>query len=306
MKLHKRILTVLCVMAVLMSLPFSVNAETAVDTEREVSLTIHGLWDGIPLKGAEFAIYRISEVDAGGELSVLPAFSQFRDLLDIRGENAQSWHAAALLLEQHILSENVSPTARAASADNGSVVFSEIPQGLYLVLGAHHRQEGYVYSTNPFFVQLPSKDLENGTWQYHAEVNAKPDRTEETISLQIIKQWRDKFHADCRPKEIHLVLYRDGKEYCEVTLPQNGKWHCTLEGLSANHTWYVEEKAVSGYETKITREGNTFLVINSLIKSISDGKLPQTGLLWWPVPWLLILGTGLVLTGLIIRRKKNG
>lgn len=302
---NKRLAALLCAVLVLLSVPFGAGAETAVDTEREVSLTIHGQWDGIPLKGAEFGIVRISEVASGGELAVLSEFAQFQELLDIRGENAERWHAAALMLEQHILSENVTYTACAVTSVQGSVTFSEIPQGLYLVLGAHHKQDGYVYSTDPFFVQLPSKDIERHEWCYETAVNAKPDRTEETVSLQIVKQWRDKYHGDSRPEKIRLHLYRDGKKYQDITLPQNGAWYCTLENLPANHSWYVEEIPVPGYDTEVTREGNVFLIRNTLRKNTLDGKLPQTGMLWWPIPWLLILGTGLILAGLILRRSDN-
>lgn len=303
MKLCKRLYA--AVLALLLLLPLSVRAEVAVDPERAVSLTIHGQFEDIPLRTAEFRIYQISGMDIDGSLSPLPAYTQFGELLDIRGENADSWHAAALLLEQHILSERISPTATGTTSESGNVTFSEIPQGLYLVLGIHHKQDGYVYSTNPFFVQLPNWDTETDAWSYAVSAKAKPSRTEELFALQVVKQWRDKGFAHCRPESIELVLYRDGEKYQEITLPQNGRWYCTLENLAANHTWYIEEVSVPGYKSKVVREGDVLIVTNTRIGNTSSSNLPQTGLLWWPVPLLLVSGLGILLMGLICRRKGN-
>jgi len=276
-----------------------------VNQERAVSLTIHGQFQELPLRSAEFRIYQISEMDIEGALSPLPAYAQFRELLDIRDENAQSWYAAALLLEQFILSEAILPTAVSSTSKSGSVTFSEIPQGLYLVLGIHHKQDSYVYSTSPFFVQLPSWNAETDIWSYDVPAKAKPNRHEEVFDLQIVKQWKDKRQEHHRPEKINLVLYRDGKKYREIMLPQNGRWHCTLEKLEANRTWYIEEVPVPGYKTKVTREGDVLIVTNSRCESTSSSNLPQTGLLWWPVPLLLVSGLGMVLMGLISRGKEN-
>lgn len=73
--------------------------------------------------------------------------------------------------------------------------------------------------------------------------------------------------------------------------------------LEANHSWHIREKAVPGYETRITREGNVFVVTNTRQAGTSASRLPQTGLLWWPVPLLATGGLGLVLLGLLRRRK---
>lgn len=305
MKGNKQFGAALLMLLVFLYAHLPVSAETAVETEREVSLSIRGIWNGIALSGAEFAVFRVAGIEAGGELTVLPDYTKLRDPLQIRGEDAQSWQSAAFLTEQYILKEKITPTARGTTSQKGTVTFSGIPQGLYLVPGIRHRQDGQMYSTNPFFVQLPARDPETHTWRYQEDANAKPERTEETVSLQIVKQWRDKFHSDRRPEKIRLTLYRDGEKDREITLPQNGRWYCTLEGLDAGHTWFVEEEKVPGYETGITREGDVLLITNTLKESTPASELPQTGMLWWPVPWLLALGTGLVLVGLIRRRRGN-
>ena len=67
----------------------------------------------------------------------------------------------------------------------------------------------------------------------------------------------------------------------------------------------VAEDAVEGYaEPEIRREGNTFILTNTCSKPDEPDTppLPDTGLLWWPVPVLTALGLLCLVVGLLRRR----
>lgn len=84
-----------------------------------------------------------------------------------------------------------------------------------------------------------------------------------------------------------------------------------LKGYTYDSTVYTLTFHVSqGYNCLITEltivdsDGNTVEEI-AFTNKYTDDKLPQTGLLWWPVPVLLAVGLMLVLFG-IVRRKGSG
>ena len=74
--------------------------------------------------------------------------------------------------------------------------------------------------------------------------------------------------------------------------------------------WSVVEKELENYTVLITQNGITFVVTNTGEHPENppehpDDKLPQTGVLWWPVPVLAAVGLVFLIAG-ALSRKKNG
>ena len=159
-----------------------------------------------------------------------------------------------------------------------------------------------MYSTGPFMVMFPNRDPDSNTWIYSVNAVAKTDRQPTLIDMEVVKIWKDDCHRDQRPQSISVMLLCDGEPYGEsITLPHNGQWKYTWHDLEANHRWTVEEETVVGYQAPdIQRNGNTFVIRNVCGKP--GASLPQTGLLWWPVPVLTACGLLCIVAGLI-RRK---
>lgn len=278
------------ILLVLLLLPMQVRAETAVETDRAVSLTVQMESGEIALRDAPVQLYHISAMDSGGELIPLPEYSAFSQLLDIRGENAQSWQEAAVELEKYILFSDLLPTAETETNRAGTALFRNIPQGLYLVLSVHHQQEDRVYSAAPFFLQLPGKNPETFAWQYAVTAQAKLEATLQTIDIQAVKLWEDSFHENQRPETIQLSLYCDGDLWETVTVSREDRWRYIWKDLPAAHSWHLKEKEIPGYRSRVKKEGNTFHVTNTILQDTSASRLPQTGQLWWPVPVLAVGG----------------
>ena len=310
MKLYRSLAAALLAAVMILPLPLQAGAAGVIDTSREVSLEVKLHCEDQVLPGAQVSLYRVSQVDAWGELTPLPEFSGFSQLLDIRGEDARRWQEAAAQLETYILSQQLAPTETAMTDPGGAARFpsgeKKLAQGLYLVVGVRHSQGSYVYSTAPFFVMLPSRDRSG--WDYSGYAEAKAEESEKLISLRVMKKWNDKYWESKRPPKIEVTLYRDAEPYDTVLLPLNGRWVYQWAGLEAAHNWWVEEKPVPGYQTQVYREGNTFVVENTYHKSgTEEPTLPQTGQLWWPVAALLLAGLLLIWLGVLRRKGKcNG
>lgn len=305
-RINRITVVLLSVMAMLLLLPIQALAAENIDLNHPHSLTVTAVYDKKPISGMRFDAYLISTVDECGNLVVIDRYRNFTDDLDIRGKNDEAWRQMARVLAREIsLDTNLKPSRSAVTDADGVAKFTDIPMGLYLIMGNGVEKDGYVYSTTPFFVVLPEQDMSSNTWNYHVVANAKPGREPVKADFEVIKIWKDDCHKDRRPKSITINLICDGGVYDTITLPHNGAWSYTWKDLETNHQWTVVEKKADGYRNPdVQQEGNIFIVTNTCSKPTEPGKptLPQTGQLWWPVPVLFAAGLLFVVIGLIRRR----
>ena len=108
-----------------------------------------------------------------------------------------------------------------------------------------------------------------------------------------------------------MQLLCDGKIYDEQALNTANNWSYTWEGLDAAHDWKLIEKTVpDDYTVAVTQQGITFTVTNTNDNPPppppDEPTLPQTGMLWWPVPVLGGIGVVTLFFGIfLLLRKKD-
>ena len=127
------------------------------------------------------------------------------------------------------------------------------------------------------------------------------------MTRMVVKVWDDKGYENHRPKSVQVTLLQNGTAYETKTLSEANGWQYTWENLprydksGREITWTIRESAVSGYVSSTRQNGFTFVLTNTLDKQ----KLPQTGVLWWPVPILAAAGFAFLITGTFSRKKKD-
>lgn len=79
-------------------------------------------------------------------------------------------------------------------------------------------------------------------------------------------------------------MYQGDTPYGEaVTLSEENQWSHAWEELFESADWRVDEITdVKEYKKQVSRRGTAFTITNTY----KEPNLPQTGLLWWPVPLL--------------------
>lgn len=333
MKRCKRIIGILISMIMaLMLLPAAAFAAGAMDPEAAISLKLSYLDGETALSGASFDIYHVADVSESGELTATEAFRGYN--VNLRVEESDAWLTLASTLEGYVLRDKVAAQDSGTTGEDGVISFptgdQKLPQGLYLVLGKRHTQNGCSYDAIPFMVLIPYQDSESGEWVYDAAAAVKyekakvPEETPDkpgypagtTINRRVLKVWDDDGYESSRPQEVEIQLLRNGEVYDTVRLNAGNNWGYTWEKLSDAYTWTVTEKTCEDYTVAIKREGITFVVTNTHEKETvvpttpaapttptSVGtKLPQTGQLWWPVPLLMCAGLLLIVVGAARRR----
>ena len=325
---RKRTLVLLA--AVLCLLTSVAQAAGSIDLSRKPTLTLTYRDGKTALFGAKFSIYRVADADETGELTVRSEFDEFD--LDIRGKNDRRWREMAQTLESYVLRRELTPADSGKTDKTGMLTFptqgKTLAAGLYLVIGERHTQDGNDYDAEPFFVLLPTQDLENNEWVYDVSANVKFGKTPvpddgDTVTRKVLKVWDDDGAEDSRPQEITVELLRNGKVYDTVKLSEKNNWRYTWLDLDADARWSVTEKTVSGYTVSITREGITFVVTNTKkpdrtdtpdtpVKPSNPSKpsspakptLPQTGAVWWHVEALALSGLVFLILGALDRKTE--
>lgn len=309
-------------------------AAGAIDTSAQVSITLEYYQEKQPVAGVPFDLYCIADVDAYGEYTLTQTFVNYPVRVD--GLTAEAWKSLAETLCAYIDRDKIPSLCSGNTDAQGRLQFPEqntlkngasLRPGLYLVRGRELNRDGYIYVTEPFLVQLPSQDKESNTWVYDVTAQPKHTRTqippqvpeEDTIERRVLKVWK-KDSEKVRPTQITIQLLRDGTVYDTVTLTKDNNWRYTWKELpeyrgdGSRIVWQVTEKGLKDYTVLVTQEGITFVVTNTYSPgdgsdhntppgSGNGGKLPQTGVLWWPVPVLAGSGILLLFGSILLKRK---
>lgn len=310
-------------------LPTAAVARGVINTTEPVSLTIQ-----YPCRGITFRLYRVAEVSAYGEYTLTGDFQD--DPVTLKQPDQAGWRALAATLDGYAARDQRVPLATRETDADGRLTFSGLEAGMYLVTWQKHTTDGYTYTPVPFLVSLPGLDGEDN-WIYDVTAGPKYDREEapvqpggETVRRKVLKVWEDDGAEDERPESVTVQLLRNGKVYDTVTLSGKNRWSYEWEGLNKDDTWQVVEAGVpEEYTVTVSREGITFVVTNTLTEELPDEPtpegplpevpeenipdepvpqgpaLPQTGVLWWPVPLLACAGMALFLVGWARRRSEE-
>ena len=139
------------------------------------SLTLTASYGTTPLVGAPFKLYLVAEHDEASDFALCGEFAGSSvDLSDLStaGKLAQ----AALDLERWAGEKEIAPLAQQNTDSSGSVSFTSLAQGLYLVGGVTHQQGGHRYQSAPCLISLPSWDGSTGVWELNVTAFPKFER----------------------------------------------------------------------------------------------------------------------------------
>lgn len=309
-----------------------------INTQAKAGLTLTFKPEAKPAPDVEFRIYRVAEVSEDCKYTLTPEFVDCG--LDLSNPDAEVWRQAVSTLTGYIAAgaeAGITADAVGKTDEEGKVVFRDLSVGLYMVMGdTYHAECQYVIPT-PFLVNLPGKDTAN-QWVYDVVSDCKytvtPDA--EPVNVEVLKVWKDDDYSG-RPTEITVELYDGNSLHDTVVLSKENNWKHTWTGLYGGTIWSVKEKNVpEGYTATVEQQGNWLVITNTrptpdpeptpeppsddpepgspepddpnpnedLSTNVPKPQLPQTGVLWWPVPVLLAAGVLLIVIGLL-RRKSD-
>ena len=299
-----------------------------IKTDAKTYMIVRYQFQGKAIPGANFKIWRVADVDDFCKFTAIDPFIDCEYTENLNQNDQESWKAMAHNLKQWVAKQGIEPNVTGKTDSvNGDIVFSEANKnmllpGLYLLVGEPPTIIGdYTYSSAPAMIYLPEINMKDNDWEYGTEADPviiKPkgergDDPDVDTKLKVIKTWEEYGYTDKRPESITVELLKNGKIERRAELSEKNDWRYTFENLPVNedgkwNEWTLDEVYFDdNYRSEITREGITYIVKNTYTGELPPGDptpvLPNTGLLWWPVPVLAGLGVLFIVLGAGKRRK---
>ncbi len=267
MKLKKPVAAVLCLLLCALCLPQAAYAYSEIPQENTpCTLTL----DDSPHRGVTYRLYQIADVSSDVSFTAVSRFED--DSISFENLSSRQWRALAEKLSVTIARDGLSADAVKTTDSSGSLTFSGLKKGLYLIVGEGHVEGNRRYQPVPFLLCLPDWDAEkegtSGEWVYQVKAAVKNEVTEQgSIAIGVRKNWEDGGRSD-RPAQATVALLRDGEVYETVTLNSENNWRYEWKELDSLHRWQVAEKPVpsgytDSYTSASTSDSLTFVVTNT-------------------------------------------
>lgn len=299
-----RVLTFLLLVLTLVQ-PVSVFAAEDVEVDRKCSMELQYSKDGISFPGLSIHIYRVAELDQGGNHSLLPPF----DAIPVKLYGIQSqkeWRDAANTMASYIISNQINPDHTAVTDSSGIVTFSDLETGLYLIRGVVAENDNGVYQFEDFFLFLPSRQSD-GSQKYDMVAKPKCTSFQPKYDYQVTKLWNDYGIKNQRPKQVTVDILKNGTRQESVILSAENNWTHTWKTLDGNSTWTVVERDVpASYKVTISSSGSSFYITN--YRAAPAGVPPKTGDSFALRPWLAVMtlsGLLLIACGILQKRRRK-
>ena len=269
------------------------------------------------IAGVRYDIYLVAKEGADGSLKSTEAFSNY----PINYKESDP-NRLATTLEGYVIRDQIEPYDSSITDEEGMAYFpsqgKSLEEGLYLVMGKEVTIRTNTYKPVSFLVSLPYENIKTRELDNIVEVEAKYEiepAVEYEVDKKVIKIWKDQGHKEERPASIEIQLIGNGEIYDTVTLNADNNWEYNWEKLDGRVEWKVTEAAIEDYSVEITQEGDSFIVVNTYeeekttteeekheptTETEREGRLPQTGQLWWPAAALAVAGLFFITIGLAL------
>lgn len=282
---------------------FSLSAAAiGVDSSVPSSLTIHYKSGETDFAGIEVATYHVANINADTTLTLAGDFASYPVNINAITSNDE-WLGVTSTLLAYVTADGIEPTYTATTDENGTVCFENIPQGLYLTLCVVVNGDELVTVFKEFLTIVPTYGAE-----YNYDVVAYPKSDSfvpipDDVEFKVVKQWKDNGHTEKRPKNIEVMIYKNGDLFTTQTLNSENNWSYTWRAPDDGSIWTAVEKYVpEEYTVTVVVDGRIITLTNTY-DSIPD--LPQTGdtsVIWHYV--LIAIASGFALVLIATRRRK--
>ena len=296
----------LCFLMALNLLPIKTFADIPLDIAEKSNLQVVFEIDGEKAKDVTFKAYKVAAVTSSYEFTVEPKFEKADIIKLLDNPDTESYNIIATTITGFIAENTqIKPDYTAVTDKSGSAVFKEADRGLYLITGDIYKTESAYYIPQNFMVLLPTQKSD-GSLNYNVKAIVKWEKraVNEKLNLEILKIWGDSAENLHTDDNVTVKLYKNGKLYDSKILNRNNNWNYKWKNLPSDALWTVKENELKGYTASVERKKDCFVITNTPKKHNKiPPKLPQTGLLVWPVPVALSLGILLILLGVTEKRK---
>ena len=275
-----------------------------VDTEKDSSLTVQYKYEDDLYEGLSINVYKIADVMPDGTFKLTEEFKDYH--IDLYGVATQEeWKTVTSTACAYIEADSISPTLSLVTDSEGKAAAENIKPGLYLTTSVKVVTEDKTVIFDNFLTVIPDKN-EDGTYNYDLTVYPKVTSytpTGKDIGYKVIKLWKDADASEDRPESVKVEIFCNGELAYSESLSAENNWTYKWSAKDNGDSWTVCERDVDeAYNVSSEKEGNTFVITNTLRTPPGDGA--QTGdlIAGWPFIACVLL-IGVVTVAVIIWRR---
>ena len=291
-------------------MPVGVAAVEPVDPSRDCELIIEFAYEGRPLPDAPYYLYRVADISAEGEYTICDPFTAYPVNFD--NMTQEKFRSLAQTLDTFVKMDQLVPDYEGTTNENGFGTVTGLKPGLYLLMGQRYYGTDGLYVFTPCLISVPTRLDADSEWIYTVNVRAKctftPHGGMGVTAKKVMKIWNDPGNEASRPKSIQVILLRNGEPYETVELNAENGWSYVWKDLPAGEEWLVVEVVPDGYRMLLEDENLVTQIVNSNDNPpppTEPGDFPQTGMLWWPMPVLIVAGVLFIVVGVRLNRRET-
>lgn len=285
----------LCVIMTLSVCSVPAFAYERIDTSKNTSLTAYfKTEDGTGIQGVSFRLYRVADVSDAVTFELTKEFSGSSVSLE-NIESASKWSELALTLTSYADANELSPLQIKETAEDGSVSFTDLSTGLYLIVGDYAIVGDKIYEPQESLILLPTLQ-EDDSWSYTPSIDVKyetepvpDDPDEETQNITVKKVWSGDSSSE-RPSSVSIQLLINGEVSKTVDLSAKNGWTYTWKDLPVTYEdengeeqvfdYKVNEPNAFGYKVSTSKSesesGTTYTVKNTKQSTPTNPTTPTT------------------------------
>ncbi|RVU54443.1 Cna B-type domain-containing protein [Anaerosphaera multitolerans] len=257
------------------------------------------------IENTEFKLYKVAKKNLDNKYKKIDVFKEYP--VNIEDYENVDKRSLAMTLSSYIKRDSIEALRVEKTDGNLRVNFKNLEEGLYLIVGEDVIFKNYLYIPSAVFICL---DENNKNTEITIDLKYKKTDIDEKTNLNVHKIWDDN-DSESRPESIEVQLLKDGNVIDTVKLSKKNRWQMEWSNLSTKFNYEIVEKNVpKGYYVTVNRENTVVKVINKAEILVDkpkspDKKIPQTGQLWWPLPFLFVSSIFFLIKGIRWDRNKN-
>lgn len=287
---------ILCFTVILSVAVFNLFQVTAVDVNKNCSLTLNEC-----LLGLNVHLCRVASVSKDGSYEYTDEFKDAENTsIDLNKlETSEELKNAAMTLKGYAArKEGVTKTTASST-----LTYSNLNTGLYLVVADNLVIDGKTYTYLPYLISLPQ-----GT-KYDVSIDFIKYSEIRSHEYKIVKHWKD--NGNTHPDSIEVELYDGSTLVKTITLDAKHNYAYSWKSEKAMN-YSIKEKNVKGYKgivsTNSSDSKTEFIITNTSIDKPKKNTQVKTGDMTRIQRYLsLMCGAGLILIllGCFIRYEKD-
>lgn len=291
----KRLKKLLLCMTILLSVTvFNIFQVTAVDVNKNCSLTLNEC-----LSGLNVHLYRVASVSKDGSYEYTDEFKDAENSsIDLNKlETSEELKNAAMTLKGYAANkEGVTKTTTSST-----LTYSNLNTGLYLVVADNLVINGKTYTYLPYLISLPQ-----GT-DYDVSIDFIKYSKNPSHEYKIVKRWVDK--GLTHPKKIEVELYNGSALVETITLDAKNNYAYSWKTDQAIN-YSIKEKNVKGYKGIVSSSSNEqsteYIITNTSVDTPSTNV--KTGDSTRINHWIMLMsaaGLLLIVLGKLFKHVKD-